>query len=306
MNVMDLIWDVALLHSVFRFSTVILLPALGGLICQRVGVFNIALEGLMLVGAFFAVVGSFYMSSSTFGVLLSAICGGLFGWLLALFVIRFRGNEVVVGVALNILAAGVTSFLIQVLFGKKGSFVDENIVGLTILDSTILREIPILGPLLNRHSWLIYFSLLAVILVFLLLFKHIIGLRIRGVGQHAEAAGTLGVNIDRVRSFALVLCGVLCGLGGAQISLGNVSSFTEKMTAGRGWIAIVAVMLGNAHPFGVFLTSTLFGFIDALGFRFQAIGLPSELTEMFPYMITLIAALAVQIQRQRKAQTHGQ
>ena len=292
--------DVALLNSVLRFTAPILYASLGGLICQRVGIFNIALEGMMLVGAFAAVVGSYFTGNAFLGVMSGAVAGSLFGLLLALFIVVFKGHEVVVGVALNILAAGSTSFMLQVLLGRKGSFEDPGIVGLPKFDIPFLENIPILGPMLNDHGILIYLSLLFVILINILLFNHVIGLRMRGVGQHAEAARTLGLNINRLQILALVFCGILCGLGGAQLSIGNVTAFSENMSAGRGWIAIVAVMLGNAHPVGVFLTSTLFGFIDSLGFRFQAVGLPSELTGLLPYVVTLAAALAVQFRNQRR------
>lgn len=297
------IFDATLLNSTFRFVTPILLAALGGLICERVGVFNIALEGLMLTGAFAAVVGSYYAGSAVGGVLAAALAGAALAAIFALFAITLRGDMIVLGIALNLLAAGLTVFLLRTIFGVKGAFQDPSIQGLGKIDLPGLEALPILGPLLSGHSWLIYLSWLLVLGMQLLLFRHALGLRMRGVGEHPEAAATLGVNVTAMRYLAVLLSGALCGLAGAQLSLGNVTLFVENMSAGRGWIAVVAVMFGQAHPLGVFAASLLFGLADSIGFRLQGLQMPSQFTGMVPYVVTLVSLFIIEAQRRRRRMT---
>ncbi len=291
------IFDATLLNSTFRFITPILLAALGGLICQRVGVFNIALEGLMLTGAFFAVVGSYYATNSFVGVVTAMAAAGMVALMFAVLAITLKGNMIVLGIALNLLASGATVFLLRTMFGVKGAFQDPRIQGLGKINIPVIENVPVLGPILSGHSWLVYLSWLLVALVYIILFKHQLGLRMRGVGEQPEAAATLGVNVNAIRYGAIMVSGLLCGLAGAQLSLGQVTLFVENMSAGRGWIAVVAVMFGQAHPIGVFLASILFGFADSAGFRMQGLGLPSQFAGMIPYVVTLVALFVIQARR---------
>ena len=298
---MDLsqIFDDTLLNSTFRYITPILLAALGGLICERVGVFNIALEGLMLWGAYFAVVGSFYAENAFVGVMTAMFLGIALAAVFGVIVIPLKGNMIVSGIALNLLIAGATIFLLRAMFGVKGAFQDPQLQGLGKINIPVIENIPILGPILSGHSWLVYLSWILTIVVYVLLFKTPLGLRMRGVGEQPEAAATLGVNVNWIRFGAILASGALCGLAGAQLSLGQVTLFVENMSAGRGWIAVVAVMLGQAHPFGVFFASMLFGFADSIGFRLQAYGLPTQFTGMVPYLVTLAALFVIALRRKK-------
>jgi ABC-type uncharacterized transport system permease subunit len=294
--------DVALLNSTFRLIAPILLAALGGLLCERVLVFNIALEGAMLIGAFVAIVTSFYTGSALAGVLTAAIAAMLFTLLLGLFVVTLKGDDIVAGIALNLLASGLTTYLLRRLFGVKGQFDDPRIIGLKTVQIPIIHNIPILGDIFSGHSWVVYLSWILVVVIYIVLFRQVFGLRMRGVGQNDVAAETLGVNVTGVRYAALALCGLLVGVAGAQLSLGQVTLFVENMTAGRGWIAVVAVMLGNAHPLGVFAASLLFGFADALSFRLQGMLLPFQIADTIPYAVTLVALFIAQLARRRRAE----
>lgn len=296
---MNNLFNVALFNSTFRMIAPILLAALGGLLCERVLIFNIVLEGTMLVGSFAAVVFSLFAGSSTAGVAGAMLAGLLFSLILAFFVVTLKGDAIVVGIAMNILASGLTTYLMRAMFGTRGQFDDPGIVSLPNVQIPIIKDIPVIGEIFSGHSWVVYLSWICVILVYILLFRHVIGLRMRGVGQNDEAAGTLGVKVVRVRYIALAICGLLTGLAGAQLSLSNVTLFVENMSAGRGWIAVVAVMLGNAHPLGVFLSSLLFGFADALGFRLQGSMLPYQFAEIIPYAVTLLAVFINQGRRRR-------
>lgn len=299
MEELSQIFDATLLNSTFRFITPILLAALGGLICERAGVFNIALEGLMLWGAYFAVVGSYFSENALVGVLFGAAMGVLLAAVFGVIVIPLKGNMIVSGIALNLLVAGATIFLLRAMFGVKGAFQDPRVQGLGKLNIPGVEGVPVLGPILSGHSWLVYASWLLVALTYVGLFHTAAGLRLRGVGEQPEAASTLGVNVNWMRFGAILISGGLCGLAGAQLSLGQVTLFVENMSAGRGWIAVVAVMLGQAHPIGVLLASILFGFADSIGFRLQAYGLPTQFTGMVPYLVTLAALFLIAARRKR-------
>lgn len=291
--------DVTLLNSTLRFVAPILLAALGGMLCQRAGIFNIALEGLMLSGAFGAVVGSHVTGSALGGVVTAILAGALMALVMAVFAVSLKGDAIVVSIAINLLAVGLTAYLLRAFFGVKGAFRPPGLQGLDSIDFPGLAQLPLLGPLLSGHSILVHLSWVLVFTSYFLLYRHVWGLRVRGVGEHSEAAETLGVNAAAIQYSVLVLSGVLCGLAGAQLSLGNVTLFVENMSAGRGWIAVVAVMLGQANPFGVAATSLLFGFTDSLGFRLQGLNLPSQLTEAVPYLATLAGLFLVAVRRKR-------
>lgn len=293
------LFDEALVGSLLRFAAPILLAALGGLLCERAGLFNIGLEGLMLTGAFGAVVGSYYAGSALGGVATAVLASTMLAALMGVFAISLRGNEIVVGIAVNLLASGLTVFLLRAIFGVKGAFQDPALVGLRLYSPPFLERLPLFGVLLSGHTAIVYLALVLTIALHVMLFRHVYGLRLRGVGENPEAALTLGVNVTRVRYGALLLSGVLCGLAGAQLSLGNVTLFVENMSAGRGWIAVVAVMFGRAAPVGVLGACLLFGFTESLGFRMQGLQVPSQLTDALPYLVTLASLFVFRARRSR-------
>jgi general nucleoside transport system permease protein len=281
--------DAALFDSVVRALIPVLLAALGGMICERAGVFQISLEGLMLIGAFAAVAGSFFAGSATVGVLVAVAAGAALSLILAFGTVTRHGDPIVLGVAINLLALGLTSFLITQLFGVRGTFQDPGIVGMPRIALPWLSDLPFLGSSLFRLTVVGYVALLAVPLLWVLLFRSATGTRLRGVGERPQAAATLGVDPVRTKYLAVGASGVLAGLAGAQLSLGNVLQFSENMSSGRGWIAVVAVLLGRAHPAGVLGASLLFATAEGIGFRLQGQGLPSQITDALPFVVTLLA-----------------
>ncbi|MEV0119465.1 ABC transporter permease [Streptomyces sp. NPDC050844] len=286
--------DSALFHSALLALTPILLAALGGAICERAGVFNIGLEGMMLVGCFSGVAGSWFTGSAWLGVVFAALASAAYSMILAVGTISLRGDAVVLGVALNLLAVGLTGFLLRTVFGVQGTFSDPELAGLGGID------IPFVGPVLSGHSALVYLSWAAVAVAAVFLARHPWGLRLRGVGEAPDAAATLGVSPAKYQYAAVLTSGVLCGLAGAQLALGNVTLFSENMTAGRGWIAVVAVMLGRALPLGVLLAGLLFGIAEAVGFRLQGLGMPQQATDAAPYVVTLVALFLSTARRRRR------
>jgi general nucleoside transport system permease protein len=276
--------DPSLIPSILRALTPVLLAALGGAICAKAGVFNVGLEGFMLVGAFAAVAGSWFTGSAWVGVLAGVLAGAGMAALLAIASVRYGGDEIIVGIALNLLAVGLTAFLLRTVFGRQGTFTDPDLQGL----STVFGQTP-----LTYLAWL----LVPVLAVFLR--RHVWGFRLLGVGEAPEAARSLGVDTVKYRYGAVLASGVLCGLAGAQLSLGNVVLFSHNMTAGRGWVAVVAVLLAQAAPFGVLFAALLFAAAEAFGFRLQGVGLPSQLASAMPYVLTLIALIVASLRSRR-------
>ncbi|WP_419872248.1 ABC transporter permease [Candidatus Pristimantibacillus sp. PTI5] len=288
---MDFLLDASLFASTLRMVTPILLAALGGAICARVGLFNVGLEGLVLIGAFSAIVGNHFTGNVFAAVLFAVLCSLLFSVLFGYMSIQLKANVIVVGIALNFLALGLTTFSLRAIFDVKGAYYNKDMVGLPKWDIPILKDIPWLGDVLSGHSPLVYLSVLLVIVLQLFLFKTVTGFRLLAAGENPTAAKSLGIKVTRIQYGAVLMCGVLCGLAGAQLSLGNVTMFTEGMTSGRGFIALVATMLGQSNPLGVAASSLLFGFMDALSIRLQGFAMPTHFTMMLPYIVTIVAML---------------
>ena len=289
-----------LFQSAVQAITPILFASLAGVLCGRVGVFNIALEGQMLVGAFAAVAGSYFTHSAYGGVAAAMLGAGVFSLVLAYGAASFRGDPIVICIGMNLLASGLTAYLLRIVFGVSGTFSDPGVVGLAKLSIPALQAIPIVGWGFGRQSILTWTAWAMTGLVAVALFRTPIGLRLRGVGEQADAAESLGVNVGAYRVVTVLLAGMLAGLGGAQLSLGAVSVFAEDMSAGRGWIAVVAVMLARNNPLYAAAACTLFGFADALSVNLQSRGLPNQLTDIAPYLATLAALVVSHRSRARR------
>ncbi|RNB79439.1 ABC transporter permease [Brevibacillus nitrificans] len=285
--------DWSLVSSTIRMVTPILLAALGGALCARVGIFNVGLEGLVLVGAFSAIVGNHFTGSLFLAILFAALVCVLFSLLFAYMTIGLRANEIVVGVAINFLALGLTTFALRAIFGVKGAFYDKEMAGLPKLDIPVIKDIPVLGDIFSGHSPLVYLAFIAAIVLYLFFYRTVTGFRVLAVGLNPVAARSLGLKVTGLQVLAITMCGILCGLAGAQLSLGQVTMFTEGMTAGRGFIALVAMMMGQSHPLGILASSFLFGLMDALSIRLQGLSLPTQFTSMLPYVLTIIAMFFV-------------
>jgi len=297
---LDLLFDASFMASVPRFVTPILLAALGGALCERAGVFNIALEGFILTGAFAAVLGSYFSGSPWLGAIAAMAAGIAIGLVFAEFHLRRGGDAIVVSIAINILAAGLTTYLLRAIFDVMGAFSDPAIVGFQPVRIPLIADIPVLGRVLSGQSPLVYVALLAVPAVHIFLARHRLGLRMRAAGENATALEAGGVSPRRVRLWALVGCGTFCGLAGAQLSIANVNLFVENMSAGRGWIAVVAVLLTRGRPLPLFLIAAIFGTVDSFSFRVQGLGLAQQFTDMMPYLATLMVLVALSWWRKRQ------
>lgn len=287
----DQLFDAALLDSVARASVPILLAALGGLICERAGVFQVSLEGMMLLGAFTAVAVSYASGNAYLGVLAAMLAGAATSLLLAVGNVTRHGDPIVIGVAVNLFAVGLTGFLLPQIFDVRGVFLDDAIVGLERFAVPVLSDLPVVGEALFRMTLPGFLAYVLVPVLWVVLFRTPLGLRLRGVGERRVAAQTRGVPVTAYQYGAVVFSGLMAGLAGAQLSLGNVVQFAENMSAGRGWIAVVAVLLGRAHPWGVLAACLLFGTAEGLGFRLQGNGLAVQVTDALPWVVTLVALI---------------
>lgn len=285
---MHQLFDSSLLNSTIRMVSPILLAGLGGAICAKVGLFNVALEGLVLVGAFSAILGNYLTGSLTLALLFAIACVVLISLVFAYFAIDLKANVIVVGIAINFLAVGLTTFALRTIFHVKGAYYNKDMVGLPHLQIPLLKDIPGLGSILSGHSALVYLSIVIAFVLYFYFYKTVSGFRLLAVGENLIAAQSQGIRVRRIQYGAVVMSGVLCALAGAQLSLGQLTMFSEGMTSGRGFIALVATMLGQANPIGVMGASFLFGLMDAISIRLQGMSVPTQFTLMLPYVITLI------------------
>ncbi len=278
-----------LVNGTIAGATPILLAALGGSFTYYGGIFNIAMEGMMLSGAFFAVLGSYYLQSWPLAILAAILGALLLALLFILFAVVLKTDAFVTGIALNLFALGATTYLLRQIFGVKGAFANAAILPIPAVHIPLIADLPLVGPILSGQNLLIYVTVLATIGCAWLIFGTRFGLRLRAAGYNAPALAASGVSIARVQTQSLLICGVLCGLAGAFLSLGYVRLFAENMSAGRGWISLAAIILVKGNPWGIALISLLFGFFDGLGLLLQGVQVPSQFTAMAPYLVTLVA-----------------
>lgn len=283
------IFNYTLIASTIRLSTPLILAALGGLYSERSGVINIALEGMMLAGAFTAAAVTVFTHSSLVG-LLAAVAAGLFvGALHAVATINYRADQVVSGTAINILFLGVPALLSGALFESTGATrqltKDEVLPDVMFFDSA---SSPMLASVFNQKP-VVYLAFLVVGVSVYVLYRTRFGLRLRAVGENPEAADTAGVNVRRMRYAGVLISGALAALGGAYLSIGQSSQFTRNMTAGRGFIALAALIFGKWHPVGAMMACLLFGFAEAVSIRMQGtVNIPNQFIMMIPYVLTMV------------------
>jgi simple sugar transport system permease protein len=291
-----------LINGMISSATPILLAALGGSLTYYAGIFNIAMEGMMLSGAFFGMLGSYYFHSWPMGILCAIFGAILMALVFILFAVVLKMDEFITGIGLNLFAVGVTTYMLRQIFKVKGAFTSPEIVSVPKIDIPWIKDIPVLGEILSGHNLIVYLTVLATILVSYIVFKTRFGLRLRAAGYNKICLDTSGVSANKIRIWSLILCGVLCGLAGAYLSLGYVTLFSEGMSAGRGWISLAAVILVSGNPTGIALISLLFGFTDGLGLFMQKT-MPSQFTAMVPYAATLVALFVYSIRLKKKLTT---
>ncbi len=276
-----------------RIATPITLAALGGVFCQKAAIFNIGLEGMMLVGSFAVICGQIAFPGSIAAGMLFAIAAGIaLSLLFALAVLRFDANQIITGIGINLLGVGLTSFLLRAVYDTQGTLRSEVMGKLPTISLPFLKDVPILGGIFGEQNLLTYISFLMVLVTALLLYQTPFGISACAIGELPESVATSGVK--PIQLLAILWSGLLCSVAGTYLSTVSVTGFTEDMVQGRGFTAFSALIFGNGNPFVTWAVSILFGFADALGIRVElnSAGMSSSIIKMFPYLLS-VAALAV-------------
>jgi simple sugar transport system permease protein len=273
-------FTIELLKAILRMTTPLLFAAMGGLLSERSGIMNIALEGMMLTGAFFSVAGTHWTGNPWLGLLIGLLAAALLAFVHAFWCITIRSDQIVTGTAVNLIGGGITAFLIQRIWGRAGATGD-------------VERLPMIASGVNI---LVPVAFLLVPVIWFVLFRTRQGLHIQAAGEHPQAAESVGIDVTRYRYAAVIASGVLAGLGGAFLTLGDLSRFTLDMTQGRGFIALAAVIFGGWSPFGALGAALLFGSAQATQIQAQATAnfpISTDLLIALPYLLTLIAITGV-------------
>ncbi|HEX2978736.1 MAG TPA: ABC transporter permease [Anaerolineaceae bacterium] len=284
---------VGLLSAGIRLAAPILVAALGETVAERSGLMNIGIEGMMLMGALFAVFGSDISQNAWVGVLFALLIGALMGLLFAFTTVTLLCDQVVIGMAINIFALGITSYLFRLAYGLNGQ--THSVPAFDPVQIPFLSQIPIIGPIFFQQTILIYLSYLLVPVMSFLLFKTMWGLALRANGDHPRAVDTMGIDVIKNRYVAIMIGGAFAGLGGAILSLSHMNVFVDNITAGRGYIALAAVIFGQWSPLGALFSSLLFGVADATQLRLQQLSdvIPYQLVASLPYVLTVLALVGI-------------
>ena len=292
-NLKDVVAWGPLLATMFLFATPLTFAAIGGMFSERSGVVNIGLEGMMLAGAFFGILGADKLGSWELGLVCAMVSGGVLASIHAFMAIQLRADQIVSGTAINFLALGVTGYFYIDVYGSNGT-PGTGIPAIPDINLGFLGN-GFIGQVFGSLNLMVWLMFALIIVSYVVIFRTSIGLRIRAVGEHPRAADTVGISVYAVRYAAVIVSGVIASLGGAFLSVGYTHSFTENLTAGRGFIGLAALIFGNWRPFGAFAAALLFGFSQALQYRVASVwgGNVGTLVQALPYVLTLIAVAGV-------------
>lgn len=288
------VWS-ALFAAALRYATPLVYAAVGGLFCERAGVVNVALEGMLLTGCYFGIWADDFSHSWVVALLVAAAAGAVLATIHAIWSIHFKVDQIIAGTALNFLALGVTGYLFIQHYGDNGTPGNIGDYGIPDIHLGFIAAIPFLGNIFGTLNLMIWLSFLLLILTYVVVFRTPFGLRLRAVGEHPRAADTVGISVYKTRYIAVILSGAIAALGGAYLSTGFVHSFNQDMTNGTGFIGLAALVFGKWRPLPTFLATLLFGFSSAIADRLpQAYGNQwGTLFEALPYLLTLIAVAGV-------------
>ena len=282
------IFDIQLLTSGIRLSTPLLLAALGGMFSERTGVVNIALDGIMIFGAFSGASVAFMTGNPWYGVLAAVLCGGLIAHIHGIASIKYHADQVISGTAINILAIGVPALFSNHFFGSTSNTPNIDIP-IPIYHIPYFSDIPYIGELFGKHSVIVYAAFILAGVSYYVIFKTPFGLRIRAVGENPEAADAAGINVYMVRYYGVWISGLLAGLAGAYLSVAHGTSYVRNISAGRGFIALAALIFGRYHPKLTIVGCIIFGISDAMQIRMQSVvPIPIQFIQIFPYVLTML------------------
>ncbi|MDR0641026.1 MAG: ABC transporter permease, partial [Treponema sp.] len=284
-----------ILHSAVTIMTPLLFAAMGGLFTELGGMLNIALEGLLLVGAFGAVVFAHVTGNLFLGIILGTLLSVILSALMGGITLKLRANVFITGLAVNLFAAGLTVVLSFRFFGTRGVVAFNNLPRLNIVTLPVIHRIPFLGDLLSGHTWYVYSSWLLLLICWFVIYRTPFGFRLRACEKQSEALISLGLKPDHYRFAAFLLSGLTCGIGGSYLTL-NLRAFVPNISSGKGWIALVVIFLGSRRPRGLLAAALLFGLADAFSnFAQGALNVPADFILAIPYLFTLLVMIAISI-----------
>lgn len=294
------IFSIDFVNAILRMSTPLLFVAMAAVVGAKADVLCIAFEGMMLFAALGGVIGSAYTQTLLGGVAVGMLSGMLIAAIFAYFVLVLNTKPMLVGLALNMLGSGGTIYIMYLLTGSKAN--TNSLASLVFPDVKIplIHDIPILGDILSGHNALTYLAFVSVIVVFFIIYRTSLGMRIRSVGENPNAAQSVGVNVIRTKFIALMISGALASLGGIFMTMGYLNAFTRDMISGRGFIGIAAQNLGAGHPILTMLCTLIFGAATAIGNVAQSFRLPSQIANMLPYAVTLVGLALMGLRGQKK------
>ena len=301
MNLIQYICSTEFLYMWIRVATPILLAALGAAVCNKAGVVNLGLEGIMLISALFGVLGGAMGGNLFWGFLTGVGSALVVSAIFAYFHLILKANATLCGTAINTAATGLTVFVLQLATGEKGNSSSLRSFSFPEVEIPLIKDIPVVGDILSGHNALTYVAILMVVLVYILLYKTPLGLRMRAVGENPNAASSVGQDVVKVRFIAIIICGVLTGLGGMYLSMGYLDMFVRDMVAGRGFIALAACSMGQSTPVGALISSLVFAFFDGLSNILQVLQIPSQFVQMLPYLATIAGLTIFSIQQSMRA-----
>jgi len=285
-------FELAVLDSALRMATPLILASLGGLFSERSGVVNIALEGILLTGAFASIVATFYTGNPWAGVFAGVFAGVLISLIHAIVSIVFKADQIVSGVAINLLAMGLTQFLTWMIWGSSANSPPVQGMAHWALPATWGPLARGVNVVIGHYPPLVYIALALVAVSHVVLFRTPFGLRLRATGEHPEAVDTLGVSVRAMRFAGVLMSGAFAGLGGAFLAL-NTHQFVKNMSAGRGFIALAAMIFGKWNPVGALAACLLFGYAEAVQMGLQGQAVPTQFVQMIPYVLTMVALVGV-------------
>ena len=287
--------------TVIRQTSPILLVALCAGVCSKVKVFNIALEGTLLISAFFAFLTQYFVRNIWLSVLVAMAVAMLTTFIMSFFIVKLKGQPMIVGMAINTFALGFTTFLLSMIFNTKGTVTDPTLKGLPKITLPVIKDIPVVSTMFSSLTIIDYAAFVLAVVMYVIMYKTVIGFRLRAIGVNKSAASSLGVNVERYQIIATTLSGSMIGLAGCLLSLGSVTLFIQNISAARGYVALAANNLCQGHPLGCLLSSALFGFTKALAQVLQNTAIKQQLLECIPYIATIVAMAVYNAIAKRRA-----
>lgn len=298
---LNLTYIASILNSMIRTTSPILLAALTAALCTKVKVFNIGMEGTMMAGAFFSIVANYYTHSVFLSIMAGVVSGMLISAINAACIIRFKAAATVVGMAMNTLMTGATTYLLYVIFDTRGVFTHPSLTPLPKINLPVIQDIPFVGSVLANLTPIDYLAIFLAIGMHIFLYKTTLGFRLRAIGINQDAARSLGTKVERDQFWTVTLSGIFCGLGGVALSMGSVTLFIQNITAGRGYMAMAACNMGGSNPLGVLFSSFFFGACQAIGIALQNTSLKTQVTAAIPYAATIVVLMVFYVYKKYMA-----